>query len=106
MLRNQELAHHTDPVAAPRPYVPSTQLRDAVLAGEHSVAARTRLWRRVEAVVEANANVRTNMEEADGGDEMRVWRWVGAVGQTLPHELLLRGESDPSASPAAPATPA
>ncbi|EKM55391.1 uncharacterized protein PHACADRAFT_255993 [Phanerochaete carnosa HHB-10118-sp] len=95
MLRNQELVHHTDPVSAPRPYVPSTQLRDAVLQGEHSVATRQRLWKEVERIVEANTNVRTNLEEVAGGDEMRVWRWVGSVGQTLAYEL-----------PSTPATPA
>lgn len=99
MLRNQELAHQADPISAPRPYIPSTQLRDAVLQGEHSVATRQRLWKQVEHVVEANANVRTNLEEV-GGDELRVWRWVGSVGQTLPYEL--RAES----LPATPATPA
>ncbi|GJE95101.1 Man1-Src1p-C-terminal domain-containing protein [Phanerochaete sordida] len=100
MLRNQELAHQTDPLSAPRPYIPSTQLRDAVLQGEHALATRQRLWTAVERVVEANTNVRTNLEEVPGGDEMRVWRWVGAVGQTLPYEL--RAES----LPASPATPA
>lgn len=87
MLRNQELAHHTDPISAPRPFIPSTQLRDAVLQGEHSVSTRQRLWKAVERVVEANTNVRTNLEEVDGGDEMRVWHWVGSVGKTLPYEL-------------------
>ncbi len=55
----------------------SLQLRDLVLQDEHSVAARARLWKRVERVVEGNANVRANLEEVHGGDELRVWRWVG-----------------------------
>jgi hypothetical protein len=76
-LRNQELAHHTDPVTAPQPYLSSLQLRDLILQDEHSVSARSRLWNQVEHVVEGNANVRTNLEEIQGGDEMRVWRWVG-----------------------------
>ena len=76
-LRNQEMAHHTDPVTAPAPYLSSLQLRDLVLQDEHSVAARARLWKRVERVVEGNANVRANLEEVHGGDELRVWRWVG-----------------------------
>ncbi|TCD69735.1 inner nuclear membrane protein enriched at telomere/subtelomere region [Steccherinum ochraceum] len=82
-LRNQELAHHTDPVTAPHPFLSSLQLRDLVLQDEHSVGARRRLWERVEHVVESNANVRTNLEEMEGGDEMRVWRWVGSAGKTL-----------------------
>lgn len=82
-LRNQELAHHTDPVTAPHPFLSSLQLRDLILQDEHSVSTRRRLWERVERVVEANANVRTNLEEMEGGDEMRVWRWVGSAGKTL-----------------------
>lgn len=76
-LRNQELAHHTDPITAPQPYLSSLQLRDLILQDEHSVSSRSRLWNQVERVVEGNANVRTNLEEISGGDEMRVWRWVG-----------------------------
>ncbi len=84
LLRNQELAHHTDPITAPQPFLSSLQLRDLVLQDEHSVNARRKLWERVERVVEGNANVRTNLEEVEGGDEMRVWRWVGNTGRTLP----------------------
>ncbi|KAI0306369.1 Man1-Src1p-C-terminal domain-containing protein [Multifurca ochricompacta] len=80
-LRNQEIAHHTDPVTAPVPYLSSLQLRDLVLQDEHSVTARARLWARVEHVVEGNANVRANLEEVPGGDELRVWRWVGGSGR-------------------------
>jgi hypothetical protein len=79
-LRNQELAHHTDPVTAPYPYLPSIHLRDLVLQDEHSISARTRLWERVEKVVEGNTNVRASMEELEGGDEGKVWRWVGGRG--------------------------
>ena len=81
-LRNQELAHYTDPVTAPEPYLSSIQLRDVVLQDEHSVNARRRLWEKVEREVESNANVRANLEEIEGGDEMRVWRWVGSTGRT------------------------
>ncbi|KAG5654525.1 hypothetical protein H0H81_001166 [Sphagnurus paluster] len=77
-LRNQELAHHIDPVTAPQPYLSSLQLRDLILQDEHSVASRSRLWDQVERVVEGNANVRANLQEIHGGDEMRVWRWVGS----------------------------
>jgi len=84
LLRNQELAHHTDPVTAPQPYLSSLQLRDLVLQEEHSVSARRRLWERVERVVESNTNVRTNLEEVQGGDELRVWRWVGNAGAISP----------------------
>ena len=81
MLRNQEMAHHTDPISAPYAYLSSLQLRDLVMQDEHSVGARRRLWDRVERVVEGNANVRVNLEEVEGGDELRVWRWVGGAGR-------------------------
>ncbi|KAJ6496642.1 Man1-Src1p-C-terminal domain-containing protein [Mycena vitilis] len=81
-LRTQERAYHTDPLSASAPYLSSLQLRDVVLAEEHSVPARARLWARVERIVEENANVRANLEEVGGGDEMRVWRWVGAPSPT------------------------
>ncbi|KAJ7172515.1 Man1-Src1p-C-terminal domain-containing protein [Mycena filopes] len=81
-LRSQERAYHADPLSASAPYLSSLQLRDVVLAEEHSVPARARLWARVERVVEGNANVRANLEEVGTGDEMRVWRWVGAPSPT------------------------
>lgn len=81
-IRNQELAHYTDPLTTPQPYLSSIQLRDLVLQDEHSVSTRKRLWDRVEAIVEENANVRVNLEEIEGGDELRVWRWVGTAGPT------------------------
>ena len=82
-LRNQELAYHTDPVTAVQPYLSSLQLRDLILQEEHSVRSRTQLWNQVERVVEGNANVRANLEEIPGGDEMRVWRWVGSAGRRV-----------------------
>ncbi|KAF8654062.1 hypothetical protein AX16_003596 [Volvariella volvacea WC 439] len=81
-LRNQELAHYTDPITAPHPYLSSVQLRDLILQDEHSVSKRQRLWGAVERVVEGNTNVRANLEETGGGEEMRVWRWIGSAGRT------------------------
>lgn len=75
-LRLQETAHYTDPVSYRQPYVSPLHLRDLILRDEHSVAARKRLWDRVERIVENNANVRVNNEEMQG-DEVRVWRWIG-----------------------------
>ncbi|KAF5358207.1 hypothetical protein D9756_001605 [Leucocoprinus leucothites] len=101
-LRNQEIAHHTDPVTAPQPYLSSLQLRDLILQEEHSVPIRRRLWDRVERVVEGNANVRVNMEEVEGGDELRVWRWVGSSrGRRV--EGFESNVSSPYASPKTPA---
>jgi hypothetical protein len=86
-LKKQETAHYVDPVTYAEPYLSSLQLRDIVLQRETSVAARRRLWDRVERIVESNANVRTNLQEVAGGDEMRVWRWIGGTN----HELELPG---------------
>jgi len=91
-LRNQELAHHTDPVSNPHPFLSSTQLRDAILMDEHSVAKRRRFWGRVERVVEGNANVQTNMEEIHG-DEVRVWHWVGSSGLMSPAAKRVQAQS-------------
>lgn len=83
-LRNQEMAHHTDPVTTPHNYLSSVQLRDLVMQDEHSASIRRRLWDRVERIVEGNANVRANLEELPGGEEARVWRWVGSSGLLSP----------------------
>ncbi|THH03811.1 hypothetical protein EW145_g5989 [Phellinidium pouzarii] len=83
-LRNQEMNYHIDPVTTPQPYLSSLQLRDVILQDEHSIPVRRRLWDRVERVVEGNANVRANLEELRGGEEARVWSWVGSSGLLSP----------------------
>ncbi|KAF8447999.1 Man1-Src1p-C-terminal domain-containing protein [Boletus edulis BED1] len=93
-LRNQELAHHTDPVTAPQPYLSSLQLRDLILQEQHSISARKRLWDQVERVVEGNANVRVNLEEVQGGDEHRVWRWVGTAGRGPEYRKRVQSETE------------
>ncbi|KAF9451065.1 hypothetical protein P691DRAFT_808908 [Macrolepiota fuliginosa MF-IS2] len=101
-LRNQEIAHHTDPVTTPQPYLSSLQLRDLILQEEHSITARRRLWDQVERVVEGNANVRVNLEEVEVGDELRVWRWVGSSrGRHI--EGTESNAPSPFASPRTPA---
>lgn len=80
-LRQQETAHYTDPVSHRQPYLSPLHLRDLILRDEHSVAARKRLWDRVERIVENNANVRVNNEEMQG-DEVKVWRWIGGSDTT------------------------
>ena len=74
MLRNQEVQQ------ASEPFIPSFQLRDSLLADEHSVSRRTRIWEHVARVVEGNANVRVNEGETAAGDEARLWYWVGEGG--------------------------
>ncbi|KAI5123291.1 hypothetical protein M0805_009312 [Coniferiporia weirii] len=94
-LRNQEMNHHTDPVTTPQPYLSSLQLRDLILQDEHSIPVRRRLWDRVEHIVEGNANVRANLEELRGGEEARVWNWVGSSGLASP----VKKRSSPFQSP-------
>ncbi|CAE7161605.1 unnamed protein product [Rhizoctonia solani] len=77
LVRNQEIAHHTDAVRSPHVYVSSLHLRDMILQEEHNVHERMRLWSKVAKIVEGNANIRANIEEV-AGDETRVWRWIGA----------------------------
>ncbi|KIK31249.1 hypothetical protein PISMIDRAFT_85430 [Pisolithus microcarpus 441] len=98
-LRNQELAHHADPVTAPQAYLSSVQLRDLILQGEHSISARRRLWDQVERVVEGNANVRANLEEVQAGDELRVWRWVGTAGRGPEQRKRVRTEVEKGDEP-------
>jgi hypothetical protein len=47
-------------------------------------------------VVEGNANVRTNQQETQGGEEMRVWFWVGSAGRGkgLPKEIKADEDGD------------
>ncbi|KAL5511829.1 SRC1 [Sanghuangporus vaninii] len=95
-LREVEMRHHTDPVTTPHPYLSSVQLRDLILQDEHDPQVRRRLWGPVERVIEGNANVRVNCEELRGGEEDRVWTWVGSTGLASPSKKRV---SLPSQSP-------
>lgn len=86
MLRNAEFEHHVDQASRPVPYLSSLQLRDALLQSE-SIAERKRMWRLVEKIIGANANIVTSHEELEGGDEGVVWRWVGGVGKTVSYQV-------------------
>ena len=55
------------------------QLRDDVLRDEFSIDRRERLWKKVKAVVESNANVRASVREDRMGEVSRCWEWIGAV---------------------------
>ncbi|KAK4681981.1 inner nuclear membrane protein enriched at telomere/subtelomere region [Podospora pseudoanserina] len=52
-------------------------LRDDLLRSMHSLADRERLWTRVRALVEQNANVRTGQRESHNGEVGRAWEWIG-----------------------------
>ncbi|KAL1762240.1 Man1-Src1p-C-terminal domain-containing protein [Schizophyllum commune] len=81
-LQNQVRTHYSDPVRAPERYVGSARMRDLLLQREWNNSYRNKIWKRVEKLVEGNENVRANLAEEGGGDEMRVWQWVGSVGMT------------------------
>jgi hypothetical protein len=90
-LRSQELAHHTDPVSVPHGYISSDHLRDLVLQDEHSGKARRHLWKKVENVVEGNANVRSSLEDIHG-DQARAWRWTGMVTGVSPRKVQWKSQ--------------
>ena len=64
----------------PEGWISSGQLRDDVLREEFSAARRAKIWKKVEAVVEMNANVRPSVREGRTGEVSRVWEWIGNVG--------------------------
>jgi hypothetical protein len=82
-VRAQEARHYLDPVGYPSAVLSSLQLRDEVMADEHSIVTRQRLWQQVEKVVEENSNLRSNMEVMPTGDEGRVWTWIGSGNRSI-----------------------
>jgi len=77
-VKEQEARHYLDSVTYPTQALSSLQLRDEMMADEHSIVTRARVWDQVEKIVEENTNVRSNMEITTSGDEGRVWSWIGA----------------------------
>ncbi|KAJ5089801.1 hypothetical protein N7532_008485 [Penicillium argentinense] len=65
---------------AMEPYIPIGQMRDDVLRSELHGKRREELWRRVQRVVEGNANVRAAVRESRSGDVARSWEWIGGIG--------------------------
>lgn len=82
-VRAQEARHYLDSVGYPSAVLSSLQLRDEVMADEHSIATRQRLWQQVEKIVEENSNIRSNMEVMPTGDEGRVWTWIGSGNRRI-----------------------
>lgn len=79
-LQQQERSHYADPVHVPFPHVVPSHMRDLILQDEHSPRRRAELWKRVEKIVEGNANVRVADVE-QYGEEMRGWLWTGPSGR-------------------------
>lgn len=92
-LATQAARHASDPVAFPESYIPISQLRDDVLRDEHSLSKRARVWQKVRAVVEMNANVRAAQRQDRNGDIARVWEWIGAVAPVGDEEREARRKS-------------
>ena len=65
--------------AIPEAFVSVGQMRDDVLRDEFSPQRRDRLWKKVQAIVENNANIRSNVREGRNGEVSRVWEWIGSV---------------------------
>ena len=61
------------------PWISAGRLRDDVLRAEFSAKRREDIWRRVTAVVEVNANVRSSVREDANGEVSRVWEWIGSL---------------------------
>jgi Man1-Src1p-C-terminal domain len=94
-LQEQEYNHATQSALYPEPFLATAQLRDHVLASEHSAKARKRLWSRVSKIVEENANVRTRQAQRRG-EWARVWEWIGSGSA---------GALRPSSRPSSPHKP-
>jgi hypothetical protein len=78
-LATQAFHHASDSDAWPESWISVGQLRDDVLRDEFSIERRERLWKKVKAVVESNANVRASVREDRMGEVSRCWEWIGAV---------------------------
>ena len=65
--------------SSPEAFVSVGQMRDDVLREEFSPQRRDRLWKKVQAIVENNANVRANVREGRLGEIGRTWEWIGSI---------------------------
>ncbi|WWC87298.1 uncharacterized protein L201_002186 [Kwoniella dendrophila CBS 6074] len=82
-LQDQEQSHYVDPVTTPSPFIPPDQLRDLVMPPKGSTASRSRLWSRVQELVEANANIAVREREVKG-EMWKTWEWAGATSAPSP----------------------
>lgn len=69
------------------------QLRDDVLRNEFSDSRRENIWKKVQAVVERNANVRASVREGRSGDVSRQWEWIGSTDSVDESRLVDRRRS-------------
>ena len=69
-------------------------MRDLILQDEHSPRRRAELWKRVEKIVEGNANVRVADVE-QYGEEMRGWLWTGPSGRIEAGQVISESPEKP-----------
>lgn len=81
-LQDQEYRHFTDPVQTPLPYMPPAQLRDVILPASMGQGTRQRIWSKVEAKAEENANVLVREREFKG-DVWKTWEWSAIGGRSV-----------------------
>ncbi|KAI9889347.1 MAG: inner nuclear membrane protein enriched at telomere/subtelomere region [Vezdaea aestivalis] len=76
-LAMQSALHRRNDVV--EPWISVGQMRDDVLRDEFSFGKRDQVWRKVQAVVEMNSNVRASVREMANGEVSRVWEWIGLI---------------------------
>ena len=79
--------------SAPHQFMSLGQLRDDVLREEFSASRRGKIWKKVQAVVERNANVRASVREGRSGDVSRQWEWIGSTDSVDESRLVDRRRS-------------
>lgn len=97
-LQDQEYRHFTDPVQNPTSYMPPAQLRDVILPASLGQGTKQRIWSKVEAKVEENANVLVREREVKG-DVWKTWEWsaIGGGRAVEPSSPALAIETGPPA---------
>nr|XP_018265885.1 uncharacterized protein I303_02261 [Kwoniella dejecticola CBS 10117]OBR88043.1 hypothetical protein I303_02261 [Kwoniella dejecticola CBS 10117] len=75
-LQDQEQSHYVDPSLTPNPFIAPDQLRDLVMPPKGSTASRSRLWSKVQDLVEHNANIAVREREVKG-EMWKTWEWTG-----------------------------
>jgi hypothetical protein len=90
-LATQAALHEQE--LAPESFISLGQLRDDVLRDEFSATRRDRIWKKVQAIVERNANIRASVREGRSGDISRQWEWIGNTDSVDESKLIDRRRS-------------
>lgn len=95
-LREKEVAHYSDPVLEPAPYISPMHMRDDLLPHTLSQDRKQRIWAKVTKKVLANSNVRGRVVQSKG-EPLRVWEYSGA-GTASPRRSTIGGSRKSGAS--------